>query len=362
MRSKLKTELRLIIHLLQADPHESEFRALLQNRVDWEYLLQLAEEHRVVPLLFKKLKSEYANLIDPDILGKFQNRYQEIARFNFARSTQLIKLVGALEQEDLPVIAYKGMALAEFAYQDNTLRQFVDIDLLIRKEDFGKVKELFLQLGCQPIWDSTPKQENAILKYYYEYPFFYGKNNTIVEVHWQFLESFFAFDPDLKGVWDRSLNINLYDREIKTLSAEDCIIVLCTHGSKHFWSRLSWICDVAKLIENTTIDWNLTKKLARNSGSLRMLRLGLYLAQELLRTKLPDEMREQISKDPDAVRLGGKITNYICGIETQPTGWTEMAKLHLRMREKLTAKLKYSQRLFTTKLIDKLFMPMGRPQ
>jgi hypothetical protein len=208
----------------------------------------------------------------------------------------------------------------------------------------------------------TEKQEKAVLKYYYEYPYFFGENNTYVEVHWEFLESFFAFDLDINDVWNRSQKLTLYGKEIKTLSAEDYLVILSTHGSKHFWHRLSWICDIAKLIENTRIDWDLVHKIAVQTGSLRMIRLGLYLAEELLKTELPKEMSEQISSDSVAVYLGKKIKNFLLGIETEPSDWIEVARLHLKMREKTSTRIKFSRRLFTTKLIDKLFMPMGRPR
>jgi hypothetical protein len=364
MQSKLKaeSELQIITHLLQTDFRKNEFDSLLQNEIDWDLLLQLSEEHRVIPLLFKRLKSDHSGFITEEIFGKFQKSYKEIAKFNFARSTQLIKLISQLQEHNLPVITYKGMALAEFAYKDTTLRQFGDIDLLIHKKDFPKVKEVFMQMGCKPVWELTEKQEKAVLKYYYEYPFFYGEVNTLVEVHWEFLESFFAFDIEMKDVWNRSQIVNHYGREIETLSAEDYLVFLCTHGSKHFWYRLSWICDVAKLIENTDIDWDLAQKIANKTGTLRMMRLGLYLAKELLKTELPKEIGEQVFNDSEALYLGKKIKDYLLGSEIEPTDWIEVAKLHLKMREKMSTKIKFSQRLFTTKLIDKLFMPMGRPR
>ena len=292
MRSKLKneSEIRLIIHLLQSNPSETEFSSFLQSEFDWDLLIQLSEEHRVVPLLFKKLQSDHSGSIPKEILDKFQNSYKEIAKFNFARSTQLIKLVGQLQEYNLPVIAYKGMALAEFAYKDTTLRQFGDIDLLIHKKDFSKVKEVLTQMDCKPVWELTEKQEKAVLKYYYEYPFFYGEVNTLVEVHWEFLESFFAFDIEIERRLESHLKQSSPTAErYETLSAEDYVLVLCTHGSKHFWYRLSWICDVAKLIENTDIDWDLVQKGSNKTGSLRMIRLGLYLVKEILKTELPGE-------------------------------------------------------------------------
>lgn len=330
--------------------------------VDWELIYRVADLHCVLPLLYKKLAADYADLVDPDTLGRFEKRFRETARYNFARATQLIGLVKRLEDADVPVIAYKGAALAVFAYRDNSLRQYTDIDLLIRKEDFSAVRDRLTQLGCRPAWQLTADQEKAVLKYHYEYPFHFGENDILVEVHWDFLESFFAFEPDLDGVWSRAVEIEICGQSVPTLSAEDYLLFLCAHGSKHFWERLSWICDVAKVIENTAPDWDLAVKLAGRTGAGRMLLIGAYLARELLGTQLPEPIERRLAEDPLAVRLGERFRLFLFGRETPPAVWTEAARLHLGMREKTGTKIKYAQRLFSTKLIDKLFMPLGRPR
>lgn len=362
MTAPRHTETALLLHLLRSQSDKTAFLELVNNGIDWDSLIDLSEDHRVVPVIFKRLKSEYAESVDDQVLEKFHSRYSEIAKLNFARSGQLIELFGRMQESGIPVIAYKGMALAKCSYNDVSLRQFGDIDLLIRKDDFLEAKTILLKAGCKPVWDLNSKQENAVLKHYYEYPFFYGEIHTLIEVHWEFLESFFAFDIDLEEVWGRAVSIDLYGTPIRTLSPADYVVVLSTHGSKHFWKRLSWIYDIAKLVENNEIDWVLTTRIADASGSLRMVRLALYLANDLFETDIPDELIEEIEKDPEVRFLGEKVKNFLTGAETEPAHWIDVARLHLTMRENISTKIKYSRRLFTTKLVDKLFMPMGRPR
>ncbi len=362
MQFNKKIENRFIIHLLRENADKKNFTAFAEGEIDWNYIFQTADIHRVVPLLYKNLKSIYSHSIPAEALEKFQNRYNEIARHNFARTTQLIKLVEQFQKNNLSVIAYKGMALAEFAYNDVTLRQFTDIDLFVKKKDFFEVKKTLEINGCQPAWDLTTKQEKAVLNYYYEYPFFYGETGTLIEVHWEFLESFFAFDFDTKKLWENCETVNFYGKKIKTLSAEDYLLILCVHGSKHLWRRLSWICDVAFLIKNSGVNWKTVEERATKTGSLRMIRLGLYLAKEILKINLPNEINERILNDKTAVFLGEKFKNDLFKSQNKRLKWSEAAKLHLQMREKPSTKLNYSYRLLTTKLIDKFFMPMGRPR
>lgn len=355
-------EHEIIFHLLKEDSEKTKKLLLSKDALDWEYIFQIVEEHSIIPIIYKTISSKLAEFIPVETLKKFQNRYKSIAAFNFARSSQLIKIVNQLEKYDLPVIAYKGMTLAEFAYQDTSLRQFGDIDLFIRKKDFKEVKMRLLDIGCKEAWELSEDQEKAVLKYYYEYPFFYGGNKTLIEVHWEFVEPFFTFDYEIEEVWERTENVNLYGKDISTLSAEDYLIVLCSHGSKHFWKRLSWVCDVAKLIENKDIDWEIVIPRASKYGSLRMVGIGSYLANKICGTHLPDKITEYLSADSKIKPLGGSFIAKIFDEEKEPSQWAEMAKIHLKMREKFGTKLKYAYRLFTTKAMDSLFLPMGRPR
>lgn len=361
-KSQFEFENDLIKTFLRLENEKQPINFSDKNELDWEYIFLTAEEHRVVPLLFNRIKMEYADQVPDDVYVKFQDRFQEIAAFNFARSTQLIKLVKLLQNHNFPVLSYKGMTLAELAYKDVTLRQFTDIDLLVEKKDFPKIKQLLLANDCRSVWNLTEKQEKSVLKYDYEYPFYYGNTNTLLEVHWDFVESFFAFDYETEKLWERIETVKLYGKNIPTLSSVDYLIVLSSHGSKHFWKRLSWICDIDRLVRNTEIDWDLVVKQATETGSLRMVWLGLYLSKDILKTKLPKEIDQKIVADENVEFLGGMLLDNMFEEEREPADWKEMAKIHLLMREDLRTKLKYSHRLFTTKLIDKLFMPLGRPR
>lgn len=361
LKTNQKLENRLITSLIQTSPQE-DIVALLKSNPDWKYLIETSEEHRITQLVIEKIKTNYKEFVPTDVLADLQYHRKKITKLNFGRTTQLIKLITLLQENKIPVIAYKGIALAALAYNDISLRQFGDIDILIQKKDFYEVKELLLQIGCKPAWELNPKQEKAVLKYYYEYPFQYRENNTFIEVHWKFVEPFFPFELDYEAIWKRTRTIKLYGKNISTLSPEDYLIILCMHGSKHFWNRLSWICDIAKIIENTEVNWEIVIQRAIDVGTLRMVWLGLKCAREILNINLPERISEQIEAEQSIKPLNKRIINIIFGNEKEPSDWVEIARLHLQMRERKRDRIKYSKRLLMTKFIDSFFLPMGRPQ
>ncbi|MGI8668233.1 MAG: nucleotidyltransferase domain-containing protein [Aridibacter sp.] len=356
------TENQLILNLSREDLDVDEINSLLEQGVNWDYLIGTASRHCVIPLVFKNIETHFSDKIPQNIFSEIQSQCKDTATYNFVLSAQVIGIINALRENDLDIISYKGMTLAQLAYKDISLRQFGDIDVMIRQDDFAKVKELLMQFDCRPAWDLTAKQEKAVLKYYYEYPFVYGENKTLLEVHWKFIEPFFAFDFDTKDIWERTQTVEICGKDVPTLASEDYLIVLGSHGSKHFFERFGWVCDVARLVENTEIDWDLMIKRAENLGSLRMVWLGLWMARETLQTKMPDEIYKKVSAEPEIQELGKMFIENIFAETAEKQDWKDMAKIHMRMREKRKHKLIYSKRLLSTKFMDSLFLPMGRPQ
>ena len=161
---------------------------------------------------------------------KLQQRFRTISFANLALTGKLLKILELFREHHIPAIAYKGPALAQSAYGDITLRQFNDLDILTRKQDVGKIKELMLSNGCQPAWHLTESQEAAVLRLYYEYPFIWSDGAKLIEIHWQFAEPFFSFAFDLDEIWARSESVEIRGNYVCTLSLEDSLLVLCAHG------------------------------------------------------------------------------------------------------------------------------------
>ena len=69
-----------------------------------------------------------------------------------------------------------------------------------------------------------------------------------------------------------------------------------------------WLCDIAELIRaHPQMDWQRLLEQAKTSGSKRMLLLGLFLANDLLRTDLPDDVWQRIQAAPKVQLLAQQV-------------------------------------------------------
>ncbi len=352
----MNTEQKFLLELLGNSTETMQ----IPDNLDWRKLHEQAETHCVAPIFYREIQP-FAEKIPFDDFDEMQNGANIAAMRNLAFSAHLIRLAEIFETNNVEYLAYKGATLARLAYGDTALRRFGDLDVLIRKRDFPKVKKILLENGARPAWDLSAEQEKAVLKRYYEMPFLFGEEKIPLEVHWAFMELFFNFNPPVEQIFERRQFVSLHEKLIPTLANEDLLIFLCVHGSKHFWTRLSWICDVAMLVRNQPIDWQIVIERAAQIGCLRMLKLGVLLACDIFRVETPKIFAQKSEKfDAKTNFLVQKFKERT--FENAPLTESEQTIFHLRMRERMRDKFNYSRRRLTTKLVDSLFMPMGRPQ
>jgi hypothetical protein len=88
------------------------------------------------------------------------------------------------------------------------------------------------------------------------------------------------------------------------MNAETGLLVLCMHGSKHLWSRLSWICDVAQWIAaRPQLDWDTATRQARQNGLSRALALGVLLAARVTDVQVPQRVLRRFEADSPLTEL-----------------------------------------------------------
>ena len=96
------------------------------------------------------------------------------------------------------------------------------------------------------------------------------------------------------------------------MDPETALLVLCMHGSKHTWSRLVWISDVAHLLAAfPTLDWSRVLGDARRLGLRRALALGLLLAHRVCAAQIPPTMLRHVASDGTANRLAHSLEQIL---------------------------------------------------
>jgi hypothetical protein len=337
-----------------------QIKILFGGGTNWTLLLQMANKHGATPLLYWRLSSNYADLVPRAVLNKLQDHYRNNTRRNFILTGELLAFLRLFDANGIPAIPFKGLTLAAAVYPDLALRDIGDLDLLIRKRDMAKAAELLLGQGYQPMFKLNCAQEAAHLASIGQLPFVRNQGAGIVELHTTLMPRQFAFALDFNRVWERRVTVSLGGQEVPSLCPEDLLLVLCAHASKHQWECLRWICDIAYLLHrHREINWECVLREAHRLASRRMLFLGLFLAKELLRASIPQEIWQRVRTDAAVKSLAAGVIRDLFDTADRKLGGFRSAWFHLRARERLRDGIRYSTSLaLTPTLADYDFQPL----
>ncbi len=292
--------------------------ALVSGPIDWEACYAAAGEHGVLPLLCKNLLAEWPKNIPENWLKKFKTDLHAVAQRNLFLTAEMLRLAGRFSAEDLLAVPYKGPVLAFEAYGNLGLREFADLDFAIRQRDIPRAHALLVADGYEPVFGAISPDEGT-RPTHSEYQFVRAEGRVIVEMQTETTLRYFPRPLNLDVFSNRLNQISLGSGTTVSFSPEDTLILLAVHGTKHFWQRLLWIADIAELVQAPGgMDWQLLFARAEEMGVGRMVRLALYVANNLLEAPLPDDVSRRVAADPGATRLGRGICEGFSLLPTDP--------------------------------------------
>jgi hypothetical protein len=312
------------------------------GKINWSYVIELAEQHRVMPLLCQSLNEVCPTLVPDDVLNSLREYTKANARYNLYRTRELIKLLTLFESSGIPALPFKGPVLSVLVYNNLGLRDYGDLDILVRQQDVLRAHRLLTEQGYKL---GTPSVQS------HKEPHFSRRNKDLifdsadglvrVELHWRLTGSHFDFPLDLDSLWKSLEAVTLAGSAMRTLAPEDLLLYLCMHGSRHGWERLLWICDVAELLRtHNTMDWDSITGKACKLGSRRTLGLGLAIARDVLGLELPEQAWHRVQIEPSTETLAIRLRESLFQNSEGEKGISYWHDIHLSMRERLLDRLR----------------------
>jgi hypothetical protein len=283
-------------------------RELTAGPLDWDYVLYEAEENSITPLLARHLAELAPAALPPATAELLKKTCRANTVRNLYLTAELIHLFDLFGEKGIEAASYKGPALASQAYGDIALREFEDVDVVLRQRDLPGAHEVIVGMGYKPKfdWILSPGASAALVPGEYNYRDI--ERRAMIELHTEVTLRHYPVRPDLDKFFRNTVQINVAGRDIPTFAPEYLLPMLCIHGSKDFWERFSWMADVSELIQaSPTLDWAKVLTIAESLHATRILYLGLALAQTVLGAPLPAQVAETVQSDHVAQALTQEI-------------------------------------------------------
>ena len=288
------------LRVLIGTEEKVRLKTLLHEGTDWPTLLEWAEQHGVTPHLYQTLSTRCADAVPEGVLRLLKVQFDLNLRRNLCLTGELLNLLERFDAHHIPVLPIKGPALADRLYGNLALRQCVDLDLMVHQSNVLKAKEILIARGYQPFSRLSRAQEMANLRFGIEYNFHREDWGLWVEIHWR-MDSRDGYLPlDMDRLWKRCTPGVFAGRPVPHLPAEDLLQILLVHGSRHFWQRIKWLCDIGQLLQTyREMDWDRVLEGARMPRSRGIFYSGLWLAHDLLDAPLPDAVWATLQQDSE---------------------------------------------------------------
>ena len=201
-----------------------------------------AHQHHVIPYLASRID-------DLDLPASARSHIAAAAGRQRAGAavlaSDLAEALGALNAAEIRALAFKGVALAQQAYGDFTLRGAGDLDLLVAPEDLGRAYDALARAGWSPA-ASYPTPGSA-----WAWRHFVRTGNEVplrgarsdIDLHWHLVPTRGTF-PDFETLWSRRALVVVDGHETPTLSPYDALAHSAGHAAKDRWRWLRSLLDV----------------------------------------------------------------------------------------------------------------------
>jgi hypothetical protein len=323
---------------------------LLTGAIDWDYVLTAGGLHGILPLL--KLHLDQREAVPAPVRNALRERCERVVRSNLYLSSQLVEIAGALDRAGVPSLALKGPAVAVTLYDSLFLREFGDLDLLVKSEDVGRATRVVESLGFAPWMTVSGAQEEVLQRAEYSRPFTRSADDLDLDLHWDLARNFFRGRVEAASLWADTTSFTLHGREVMCLPADLQLLALCVHGAKHGpfpWPRLKWICDVAEFVRRSeAFDWDALVARARTLGCRRTLLFGLAVSRPLLDGVLPPPVERELTNEPQVERLASRVWVWLASDTPVSPGFSERASIDLALIDGGAGKWSYGVRRLLT--------------
>ena len=305
----LDSDTQLLLRCLTLHPAPQPGDFVLLNR---DSLLTLLEEHRLSMFFYERLDPSEST--QRPIKDQLNDRYVAAKFRMLAYVAELCRLLRLLQQHDIQAIALKGPMLGQLYYNDNTLRECNDLDILVRPSDVDAAYQLLLDSGYQlgsVLWNS-PKQKEVYKKTYYHYSLYHPEHGTQVELHWRLNLPDKSYKATCSAIWANLTVQPLGGFPVPVLASVDNFIYLCIHGCTHDWKRLFWALDIAQIIEKEGPVFLINAyEQAIHQQVDRYVLAGCHMATVLFGSPLPSSLSEAIRADSTIARLSANFLFFI---------------------------------------------------
>ena len=251
----------------------------------WPAILDDSRCHGLVPLLCRAIESRSDWKVPTETATELRRATAGIAAKNLLLADELRQVLLAAQKGGLDCIPLRGVALGSQLYGSVAARPTGDIDLFVRRNQLGEIRELFSELGyCE-----AEARSGFALEFYYALELFKERHGTVIaEPRWTL-----AYPPHtdrltLESVRPRCTKTEIVGVPAVSLSCEDLIVHLCLHLLHHHrGAPFLWIYELDRLMRSADVNWSVLISVVQQARLQALVAASIRRVRAHLETPIP---------------------------------------------------------------------------
>ena len=278
--------------------HNTQKLEELYRSVSFKKLDKLVTEQNIEGFFYHLyINNTFQTLnIPQEMAGSWKRVAGRNSLINAFNDREALWLAGLLDKSNIDYIYIKGLSTRMRCYDNDYIKYSVDIDMFIKKTDYGRVKDILLEndyyiprdhyienVGIAITFEEFEKNENEI-----SFVKKQGSLTSIIDLQWDYIDS------DMTSVFHDLYRINSFYRfdltdeievegsRLKVFDLETDLMNMAFHYAFHHSFRgAQWLIDICTFVNNheSEIDFESIFEKA-DANLVKILGIVLMLAYE----------------------------------------------------------------------------------
>ena len=268
---------------------------------------------------------------------KLQLEAQRRIAGNLFLTRELFWVLDLFAANDIQVVPFKGLIWATLAYGNMALREFCDLDILVRPKDFPKAKELLVQQGYHDKFLGSKEQEIAQVQ-------MVRKDGQVkIDLHFGLVPQQFYLQLDSEPFFEGLQTVSIAGRDIVTFSPENSVALGYINGTKDNWGMLKRIGDFAALVRTyPDVDWQDVLARCGTNESDRHFLMALLVVQNYLQISFAENLVKNSEQFPELSEIAAQHKGLFNNAELGTCHLIGGLRLFQMMEMSFWGKVRYS--------------------
>lgn len=263
----------------------------INEQIDWESIISLSREHKIEALAYSAIPNKVKDTIPNELLNLWK---KEVFMSGITQQCHMKEMENVLKEfnkANIDVLVLKGLVIRDL-YNSPTLRTMSDADIVVKKSNLEKSKEVLTKVGYTE-YKQTPND------------FMFIKSGCLpIELHWDLADDHFfkqisKFEEDM---WPNILPVNIGKAYANEMGLEDLAIFQCIHMAKHIVYRgfgIRHLIDFTLLVNKrgSEIEWVNFLDRCKKYGIYKFVLQVILTCNALFDMSIPSEIEFILNED-----------------------------------------------------------------